>query len=196
MADIIPGRQVINIGTQNQATGSDDLYTAFTKVETNFENLFANSSPYINVIGGSGIAVATPTGNTLTITNTGITNITPGTGITLNNSNGAVTISVSGSLSNVVAGVTNVGVRSNTLTITNSPIISYGLIDVELPVFPTTANFSPGTYISPTITVDEYGRIVEVSNTNSSGTVTSVAVQAGVGTVSYTHLTLPTIYSV
>jgi len=41
MADIIPGRQVINIGTQNQATGSDDLYTAFTKVETNFENLFA-----------------------------------------------------------------------------------------------------------------------------------------------------------
>jgi hypothetical protein len=182
MADLIPGRQLINIGTQNQATGSDDLYTAFTKVETNFENLFANSSPYINVIGGSGIAVATPTGNTLTITNTGITNITPGTGITINNSNGAVTISVSGSLSNnVVAGVTNVGVRSSTLTVTNSPIISHGIIDVELPVFPTTANFSPGTYISPTITVDEYGRIVEVSNTNSSGTVTSVAVQAGVG---------------
>jgi hypothetical protein len=36
MADIIPGRQTINVGIQNQASGSDDLYTAFTKVETNF----------------------------------------------------------------------------------------------------------------------------------------------------------------
>ena len=181
MADTIPGRQIINVGVQNQATGSDDLYTAFTKVETNFENLFTNSSPYLTVTGSTGILVTNPSANSLSILNTGVTKLTSGTGITLDNSNGNVTISVSGSLSGVVAGVTNVGIRSTTLNISGSPIISNGLISIELPAIPSDAGFNPGTYVSPTLTIDQYGRIVGISNISTSGTVTRVAVTAGDG---------------
>jgi hypothetical protein len=110
-----------------------------------------------------------------------VTKITPGTGITLDNTNGNVTISVSGSLSNVVAGVTNIGIRSSTLNISGSPIISSGLISIEVPAIPSSSSFNPGMYVSPTLTVDQYGRIVEISNISSTGTVTSVAVTAGDG---------------
>jgi hypothetical protein len=181
MADTIPGRQTINVGVQNQATGSDDLYSAFTKVETNFENLFVNASPYLHFNGSTGIQVANPNSNTVTITNTGVTKITSGTGITLDNSNGNVTISVSGTLTGVVAGVTNVGIRSTTLSISGSPIISNGNIGIELPALTTGSSFNPGTYVSPTLTVDQYGRIVEISNISSAGTVTKIAVSGGEG---------------
>ena len=181
MADIIPGREIIYVGVQNQASGSDDLYTAFNKVETNFKNLFGNASPYLNFNSGSGISVTTPTSNSVTITNTGVTKLNPGTGITLDNTNGNVTISVSGTLSNVVAGVTNVGIRSQTLLVGGSPIISSGVISIEVPAIPTSSSFNPGMYVSPTLTVDQYGRIVEISNISSTGTVTSVAVTAGDG---------------
>jgi hypothetical protein len=181
MADTIPGRQTINVGVQNQATGADDLYTAFTKVESNFEKLFTNASPYLNVNSGTGIQVTNPTSNTVTITNTGVTKITSGTGITLDNSNGNVTISVSGTLTGVVAGVTNVNIRSNTLSVGGSPIISSGNIGIELPALATSANFNPGTYVSPTVTVDAYGRVVQISNISSAGTVTKIAVSGGEG---------------
>jgi hypothetical protein len=181
MADIIPGRAIINVGVENQATGSDDLFHAFTKVETNFENLFGNASPYLNFRGGTGIGVATPSANTVSITNTGVTKLNPGTGITLNNTNGEVTVSVSGNLNSVVAGVTNVGIRSSTLNISGSPIISKGVISIEIPIIPSGDNFNPGTYISPTLTVDQYGRIIEINSTSSSGTVTSIAMTAGDG---------------
>jgi hypothetical protein len=181
MADIIPGRQTINIGVQNQATGSDDLYTAFTKVENNFETVFSKASPYVNINSGTGILVTSPSSNTVTITNTGVTKLVPGTGITLNGSNGNIIISVSGSLNSVVAGVTNVGIRSTTLNISGSPIISNGAISIEVPAVPTSAKFNPGTYVSPTLTVDQYGKIVEISNISSAGTVTKVAVSGGEG---------------
>lgn len=181
MADIIPGRQTINVGVQNQATGSDDLFTAFTKVETNFENLFTNASPYLNINGSSGILVTNPSSNSVTITNTGVTKLNPGTGITLDNTNGNVTISVSGSLTGVVAGVTNVGIRSTTLNVSGSPIISRGNIAIELPAIAISDGFNPGTYVSPTLTVDQYGRIVGISSISTAGTVTSVAITAGDG---------------
>lgn len=181
MSDIIPGRQTINVGVQNQATGSDDLYTAFTKVETNFENLFANASPYLNITGGTGVLVTNPDSKSVSITNTGVTKLNPGTGISLNRNNGEVTISVNGTLTGVVAGVTNVGIRSTTLNISGSPIISNGTIVIELPSIPTNQGFNPGTYVSPTLTVDQYGRIVSISSIKSVGTVTSVVVQADEG---------------
>ena len=181
MADKIPGRQTINVGVQNQATGSDDLYTAFTKVESNFENLFTNASPYLNVNGGTGILVTNPNSNTVSITNTGVTKLTSGTGITLDSSNGNIIISVSGDLTGVVAGVTNVNIKSTTLNVSGSPIISRGNIGIELPALTTGQNFNPGTYVSPTLTVDQYGRIVEISNISSAGTVTKIAVSGGEG---------------
>lgn len=189
----ISGKQTINVGVQNQATGSDSLYEAFTKTEQNFTQLFACASPYNTFTSNGGINV-TANANTgiVSITNTGVTKITAGTGITINQSNGNVIISASGPVSAPLAyssllgdgplgealyGVTNVGVTSSTLNVTGSPIVSEGIIDIELPDTGVLAD----TYIAPTITVDRFGRITAAANTTSVGTVTSVEVSAGDG---------------
>jgi hypothetical protein len=172
----ISGQEIINVGVVNQATGSDDLYTAFSKVENNFTTLFSTSSVFNNFVAGSGItATSNPSTGTVTITNTGVTQLTSGSGITLSGSNGNITISVSGSgTGTVVAGVTNVGISSNTLSISNSPVISKGVIAVDLPNIAGTT-YTPGVYTNPTVTVDQYGRISNIANNTISGTVTSVA---------------------
>ena len=72
----ISGLQVINIGNQNESTGSDSLYTAFWKTKDNFANLFADASPYDTFTGNVGITVnANSTAGTVDITNTGVTSV-------------------------------------------------------------------------------------------------------------------------
>lgn len=171
----IRGQANLNIGAQNQQTGSDSLYVAFNKIQNNFTTLFSQASTFDTFIGNAGIGtVANSTNGTLTITNTGVLTLNPGTGITLSGSNGNVTVSVSGNVTGaLVAGVTNVGIVSNTLSISNSPIVGAGNIDVNLP---RQNLYAAGTYSAATVTVDQYGRITDIANTESSGTVTSVEV--------------------
>ena len=173
----IRGQANLNIGAQNQQTGSDSLYVAFNKIQNNFTTLFSQASTYDTFIGNTGIGtVANSTNGTLTITNTGVLTLNPGTGITLSGSNGNVTVSVSGNVTGaLVAGVTNVGIVSNTLSISNSPIVGAGNITVNLPA---QTEFAAGTYSAATVTVDQYGRITDIANTESSGTVTSVGLTA------------------
>ena len=172
----ISGIENITVGSENQATGSDSLFVAFNKTQNNFTRLFSVSSPYNNFIGTEGIATETHTNdNSVTFTNTGVISLVAGTGVTLSQNTGNITISASG---NGVIGVTNVGIYSSTLRVTNSPIISSGIINIELPVINTSSGFTPGQYIAPALTVDEYGRITDISSTSSTGTVTSVAVTA------------------
>jgi hypothetical protein len=173
----IRGQANLNIGAQNQQTGSDSLYVAFNKIQNNFTTLFSQASTYDTFIGNTGIStVANSTNGTLTITNTGVLTLSPGTGITLSGSNGNVTVSVSGNVTGaLVAGVTNVGIVSNTLSISNSPIVGAGNIDVNLPI---QNLYAAGTYTAATVTVDQYGRITGIANTESSGTVTSVGLTA------------------
>ena len=72
----ISGLQVINIGLQNESTGSDSLYTAFNKTKDNFATLFTDSSPYNTFTGNTGITVnANSIAGTLDITNTGVTSV-------------------------------------------------------------------------------------------------------------------------
>ena len=172
--------ETIIVGVENQATGSDSLFTAFTKTQNNFATLANTASPYNTFNGGDGIQTETFSPNgAVTITNSGVLNILAGTGITTTSSNGNVTLSVSGSANGtLVAGVTNVGISSNTLTISNSPIISNGVMGVELTEVDSVV---PGSYIAPTITIDAYGRITEITDTESTGTVTSVSITAGDG---------------
>ena len=170
----ISGQYHIQVGLENQATGSDSIYTAFTKTEENFTTLFSTASPYQNFTAGNGI-FTDKSGNTVSITNTGVLNVLAGTGVTVSTTDGNVTISASG---NGSVGVTSVGVTSSTLTVTNSPVISAGVIGVELPMIPQGLMFSPGQYVAPTLNVDAYGRITSIVNTASAGTVTSVAMQA------------------
>lgn len=81
---------------------------------------------------GSGIQVSggpiTSAGN-ITLTNTGVTRINAGSGISVSSGNGVVTISAA----TLGGTVTSVGVASTTLTVTGSPIINSGTINVNLP---------------------------------------------------------------
>jgi hypothetical protein len=171
----INGQANLNIGAQNQQSGSDSLYVAFNKIQNNFTTLFSHASTYDTFIGGAGISASSDsTAGTVTLVNTGVLNITPGTGITLSGSNGNVTVSVSGNVTGaLVAGVTNVGLTSNTLSVSNSPIVGAGNINIELP---RQNSFAAGTYVAATVTVDQNGVITNIANTESSGTVTSVGI--------------------
>ena len=175
----ISGLQVINIGVENESIGSDSLYTAFNKVKTNFATLFGNSSPYNTFTGNLGISVsANSTLGTVDITNTGVLSIIAGTGVTVNQANGNVTISSTGGGGG--SGVTSVGVAAASatrLTVSGSPIVSSGTITIDL----ATTGISSGTYTYPTVTVDSYGRVIGISNAASVGTVTSIGVTPGFG---------------
>jgi hypothetical protein len=174
--------QVIQIGLPNESTGSDSLYDAFNKTKTNFNTLFGCASPYNTFVGAVGISTsANANTGTITITNVGVTNITAGTGITIDQANGNVTISSNGGGNGSGGTVTSVGlapVSTGRLTVTNSPIISSGIISIDL----ANSGVTPGQYTYPTMTVDQYGRITSVSNAASVGTVTSIGLTtSGVG---------------
>jgi hypothetical protein len=112
----------------------------------------------VSVTGGTGLSViGSPitTSGTIGITNTGVTSIVAGSGVSINQSNGAVTISATGSGGGGTGTVTRVGVTSNNLTITGSPITTSGNITVDLPsnlsvssLNVTTPNSNTGITIS------------------------------------------------
>lgn len=167
----IAGIQVINVGLPNESTGSDSLYTAFNKTETNFSTLFACASPYNTFTGTTGISTtANATTGVVEINNTGVTSIIAGTGVVINQANGAVTISSTGGGNGSSGTVTSVGVSSTTMTVTGSPIISAGIIDVNL----SNSGVVAGSYTYPTMSVDAYGRVTSIANAASVGTVTSI----------------------
>ena len=178
----IPGLTNINIGAQNQAANSDSLWLAFNKIQNNFNVIATNGSNVINFESGVGIN-ATVSGNTVTVLNTGVTSIStvPGSGIVLSANTGNVLISSTGGGGNGGGGsVTSIGIRSPNSTITvapSTPIISSGFLSVDLPV---QANIVAGSYSYANVTVDNVGRIIQVSN-GAAGTVRSVILSAGNG---------------
>ena len=165
----ITGKQNINIGLPNESVGSDDLYTAFTKSRVNFDILFANASNFNTFNSSTGIDVtANSTTGTVTITNTGVTELIAGTGVSISGSNGAVTISATGGNGNGGGTVTSVAVSTDAsrLTVSGSPIVSSGTIVLDL----ATSGATAGSYRNANITVDAYGRVTasEVTLTTSS----------------------------
>jgi hypothetical protein len=176
----IPGRQNINVGLPNESANSDSLYTAFTKTQENFANLFDLSSPYNTFTAGAGItASSNATTGIVTITNTGVTNIVAGLNITITpkDANGNVTISATGTGG---TGLSSVGVNpvsTSRLVVTNTPLVTNGNMTIDL----ATSGVTAGTYNNPTLNVDSYGRITSAANGNIAGTVTSVGLITTLG---------------
>lgn len=177
----LTGQQNINIGLPNESANSDSLYAAFTKIQTNFNTVFTNASPYNTFTAGNGISVnANANTGTLTVTNTGVTSIVAGTNITVNQSNGQVTISSNGGGNGGGGTVTSVGlipVSNTRLSVTGSPVIASGNIGIDL----ATTGVAAGSYVNPNISIDAYGRVLSISNNSISGTVTSVGLIPGNG---------------
>ena len=176
----ISGKQTINIGLPNESTGSDPIRTAFIKTQQNFDNLFANASPYNTFSGGDGIDVTTTT-SSVTINNTGVTNIIAGTNIVIDQSNGNVTISSTGGGGGGSGTVTSVGLvpaDTSRLTVVGGPnIVSSGTFTIDL----GTSGVTAGTYTNPNVTVDTYGRVTGITSGSIAGTVTSVGLTPGTG---------------
>lgn len=173
--------QVISIGLPNESTGSDSLYTAFTKTNVNFGILANTASPYNTFNAGNGIAI-TSDANTgaVSITNTGVTSLTAGSGVFINQSNGNITISATGGGGNGGGTLSSVGLlpASNArITVTGSPLVADGNMSIDLAISGVTA----GTYTNPNVSIDAYGRITSASNGATSGTVTSVGITPGAG---------------
>jgi hypothetical protein len=176
----ISGKQTINIGLPNESTGSDPIRTAFEKTRDNFDNLFANASPYNTFNAGAGIGVSN-TSTAVTITNTGVTSIVAGTGVTISGANGAVTISANAGGGNGGGTVTSVGLvpaDSSRLTVVGGPnIVSSGTFTIDL----STSGATAGTYTNPNVTIDTYGRVTSITNGTIAGTVTSVGLASPSG---------------
>lgn len=176
----ISGLQTINIGLPNESAGSDSLYTAFNKTQNNFATLAACASPYNTFVANTGITlIANAIQGSLNILNSGVTNITAGTGISINQANGNVTISSTGGGggSGTVTSIGLAPISTNRLVVTNTPVVSSGIIAIDL----ATSGATPGTYTYPTVTVDQYGRVTTISAGSSVGTVTRVGAIAGDG---------------
>ena len=98
----------------------------------------------------------------------------------LSSSNGDVTISSTGGGGGSGGTVTSIGIEpvsSSRLVVSGSPIVSDGNISIDL----ASSGVTAGSYTSPSLVVDSYGRITNIVNGTSVGTVTSVAATPGAG---------------
>jgi len=96
------------------------------------------------------------------------------------NPNGIITSASTIDVDIPPAGVTSVGIQSKTITVSNSPVTSSGTIVIDLPNSGAVSGQYGSALTTPQITVDQYGRIVSVSEITIGvpgfglGTVTSV----------------------
>lgn len=81
-------------------------------------------------------------------------------------------------------GVTSVGINSNILSVSNSPVTTIGTIEVDVPETGVTAGVYGSNLTSPQITVDKYGRVTFIADVtigvpgSGLGTVTSVGLSS------------------
>ena len=119
----------ITAATYTNPTVTVDTYGRVTNIAN---NIVSGTVTSVGITPGSGILVTnspiTSTGN-ITVTNTGVTRISAGTGISVSGSNGNVTISTTAA-GGTVTGVT---IASNNLTVTGGTITTSGTISIDLP---------------------------------------------------------------
>jgi hypothetical protein len=178
----ISGEQVIAIGLQNESTGSDSLYTAFTKTKDNFSILFTSASPFNTFTGNTGITVnANSTAGTVDIINTGVTNVE----LTSNN------LTITGSPLTTTGTITvdlpsNVIVAGQLILNGSESLADAGSANLEV----TASYFTTVTASTATLAAGTVGQVKTFMMLNSGGdmviTVTNPA-WGGSGTMTFVN---------
>ena len=177
----ISGLQVINIGLQNESTGSDSLYTAFNKTKDNFATLFTDASPY-NTFTGNGVTItANATSGTVNIDNTGVTNVA----LTSNN------LTITGSPVTTTGTLTvdlpsNVTIAGQLILNSSENLASGGAVNVAV----TASYFTTTTASTATLAIGTAGQIKTFMMFSSGGdmviTVTNPG-WGGAGTMTFSN---------
>jgi hypothetical protein len=169
----ISGLQVINIGLQNESTGSDSLYTAFNKTKDNFATLFTDASPYDTFTGNTGITVnANSTAGTVDIINTGVTNVA----LTSNN------LTITGSPVTTTGTLTvdlpsNVTVAGQLLLNSSENLADASAVNVAV----TASYFTTTTASTATLAIGTAGQIKTFMMFNSGGNMVITVTNPGWG---------------
>ena len=168
----ISGLQVINIGLQNESTGSDSLYTAFNKTKDNFATLFTDASPY-NTFTGNGVTItANATSGTVNIDNTGVTNVA----LTSNN------LTITGSPVTTTGTLTvdlpsNVTIAGQLILNSSENLASGGAVNVAV----TASYFTTTTASTATLAIGTAGQIKTFMMFNSGGNMVITVTNPGWG---------------
>lgn len=171
-------------------------------------NTIAGTVTSVGLTPGTGISISggpVTSAGTITVTNTGVTRLLAGTGISLSSANGNVTVSANTSSGTV----TSVGVSSSQLVITGSPVVTSGTIGINLPANATfSGNVTAGNLLIPTgniIYTPRHGAFYSnidqtnpVANTARAMTFNNTFTANGVSVVSNSRLTIakPGVYNI
>jgi hypothetical protein len=139
----IANQKHINVGLPNESQNSDSLYTAFNKINDNFDTLFANAA---QIVSGNGITISNGYPQTISA------NITAGNNVTVAVVNSAIQINAI-----VERYATN---SSSNLTLSLSPAVKSITVGTGL-------SYTPGQQIVVANTVTDY-LIGLVSSYNSN----------------------------
>ena len=158
----------ITAATYTNPTVTVDTYGRVTNIAN---NIVSGTVTSVGITPGTGILVTnspiTSVGN-ITVTNTGVTRISAGTGISVSGSNGNVTISTTAS-GGTVTGVT---IASNNLTVTGGTITTSGTISIDLPsTISVSGNITGGN-------LSTAGLITSTGNVTSGNLITGGIVTA------------------